>query len=69
MTHCLALPGSLCYQEFASGGSLVKHMQQFEGGKLPEKEAQRVFQQMAHALEYCHRRWGQRAKTNMYACT
>lgn len=43
-------------QEFASGGSLVKHIYGHEGRKLPEHEAHRVFMQIATALEYCHRR-------------
>lgn len=44
-------------QEFASGGSLVKHIYGHEGHKLPETEAHRLFTQMASALDYCHRRW------------
>ncbi|KAJ9505740.1 hypothetical protein QJQ45_029260 [Haematococcus lacustris] len=42
--------------EFASGGSLVQYIHSFEGKRLPEQEALRLFLQMAAALDFCHRR-------------
>lgn len=42
--------------EWASGGSLVRHIYSQQGRRLSEPEARRVFGQIFSALDYCHKR-------------
>lgn len=42
--------------EYASGGSLVKYIYNQDKHCLDENDGRRIFQQIASALDYCHRR-------------
>ncbi|GMH43205.1 hypothetical protein BSKO_11127 [Bryopsis sp. KO-2023] len=42
--------------DFASGGTLVKHVYTQPNKRLEEEEAKRIFCQMVSAVDYCHRR-------------
>jgi serine/threonine protein kinase len=56
--HDVSFTNNVFYMvmELGTGGTLMDYIRGAEGGKLPEEEARRVFNQMVGAMDYCHRR-------------